>query len=112
MHFTRGTPVFLALAALLTGGSPPAQAHPDMPRTEAAKILAPDLGCGTAPATLPGRTAEPRRQGAQPRRPLDRGADAEQPPTLRRAYYTCTRTPLNAMPIGAGWLAVGPILRG
>lgn len=111
MHFTRVTSLLMALAAtaLLTGGSPPAQARPEVSRTEAAKILAPDLGCGTTPATLLGRTAAPQRRSAQP---LHRQEEAEPLPTLRRAFYTCTRTPMNATPIGAGWLAIGPILRG
>jgi hypothetical protein len=99
----------LAAAGLMFASALPANAQVPMPFIEASAILAPDLGCGTALAALLGQTAarRPKTQLLSRHR-----TESEPPPTLRHAYYTCTRTPLNAMPIGAGWLAVGPIRRG
>jgi hypothetical protein len=87
--------------------------------------LAPEPGCsaaGEAPAALrPGlvradRAARPaprRRQGAARRSPPPSPPLAEElSPKAMRAFYTCATPRMRAVPVGRGWLAVGPVQRG
>ncbi len=102
--------LFAAGLALPTpGGAAP-------PEIEAPSLVSPGLGCGAAPSStaLLGRVAAQRhRQQAQrgQRRQAEAAPAAEPVPSLAHAFYTCAAMPLTAMPVGTGWLAVGPIRR-
>lgn len=66
-----------------------------------------------APRSHGPRQATPRPQHRRhaevpPPRPAE---PAEAQPSLSHAYFTCSTTPLVAIPVGAGWLAVGPMRR-
>lgn len=90
---------------------------------QAPALVTPNFGCGAAPTaaalfnTVAARRspAPHRSQGRQQARtkrqspPAPRQADPE--PRLSQAYFTCSSTPLIALPVGAGWLAVGPLRR-
>ncbi len=106
--------LFAALAAYPSIGD---AAPPDL---HAPSLVAPSLGCGAAPssASLLGRVAAHRQRHQPSRRHRQHRAEArpapaaEEPvPSLSPAFYTCAATPLIAMPVGTGWLAVGPIRR-
>ena len=76
-------------------------------------LLSPGLGCGqdqgAAGAGLLARVRQPRQRAAAPVAPP---AEEEGPALLLHAFYACAgRTP-GPVPMGAGWLAVGPVRRG
>ena len=116
MDFPRSASLqrLLGTLALLLVLALPSAGQAGMAESGALAVLAPGLGCGTAPAVLLGRISAQRPQRPRQHRDGRRQAEAtpaEPLPTLRRAYYTCTATPLTAVPVGAGWLAVGPLRR-
>lgn len=104
------------IAALLAFPSNGDAAPPDI---QAPSLVAPSLGCGAAPGTasLLGRVAahrhrhQPHRRHRQHRAEASPAPAAEPMPSLNPAFYTCAATPLTAMPVGTGWLAIGPIRR-
>jgi hypothetical protein len=118
MDFPQGPSLCRAFAAavMVLGCAVPMSAGARMLEWEALAVLVPEPGCGTAPTVLLGRVAAHRPSHTGRHRPGRQQAEvapATEPlPSLRRAYYTCTSTPLTAMPAGAGWLAVGPVRRG
>lgn len=129
----------LLAVTLSLGASLPAAAGPTEPELQAPALVAPSLGCGASPATaalfiqaaLPhadrrSRQAAPPRPGARQAAPRpqrrhhaepQRRRHAESPPaqpaeaqpSLSQAYFTCSTSPLVAMPVGGGWMAVGPL---
>lgn len=107
----------IGTAGLVLGIVLPASAGEAMVEMQAPALVAPSLGCGAAPATAALFTQvaqrKPRQHTAR-RAPGRHNAEAvpEVPadpvPRLSHAYFTCSSTPLVALPVGAGWLAVGP----
>lgn len=97
-----------ALAILLAGLALPGNAGADPGQ------LAAPAGCGISNgwsvAVRPSLVRSDAARPAAPRRPGLVPA-AEPPPALRHAFYSCTVQPTLAVPVGAGWLAVGPVLR-
>lgn len=95
----------------------PAGAGESQVELQAPALVAPSLGCGAVPATAALYTTVAHRkprQHATRRTPRPDHAEAapEAPadpvPSLSHAYFTCSTTPLLALPVGAGWLAIGP----
>ena len=99
-----------------------------MPEIEAPSLVAPGLGCGAVPAAnalysqvalrrqrprqSPVRRAEAARSSTPRAAPREAPREASEPlPSLSNAFYTCAATPWTAQPVGAGWLAVGPVRR-
>ncbi|SDB70106.1 hypothetical protein SAMN02927895_03661 [Belnapia rosea] len=109
----------LPLALLAAGCILSPSAHAAPPELEAPSLVSPSLGCGASPAAnvLLGRVAMQRHQNrARPRRPhrrnhIEAAPVAEPVASLSQAFYTCATTPLFAIPVGTGWLAVGPVRR-
>jgi len=107
----------LALIAALAGFPSAGDAAP--PDIQAPSLVSPSLGCGatSSTASLLGRVAahhhrhRPSRRHRQHRAEASPAPAAEPVPSLSQAFYTCAATPLIAMPVGTGWLAVGPIRR-
>ena len=106
-----------ATAGLILGIALPAGAGEAQVELQAPALVAPSLGCGAAPATaaLFTRVAQrkPRQHSSRrvPRRHHAEAAPAvpaDPEPSLSHAYFTCSTTPLVALPVGAGWLAIGP----
>ncbi|MFC7692653.1 hypothetical protein ACFQY5_26810 [Paeniroseomonas aquatica] len=60
---------------------------------------------GRRPSAARGASTPGPRDG--PRLP----PQADPQPSLSQAYFTCSSTPLIAVPVGTGWLAVGPLRR-
>ena len=112
---------YASLAVLVAGLALPSSAD--------ALSLSPDHlatgpGCGVADGTMtrarpglvrsdrPARVAPRQRQAAPaPAKPVPE-MPGEAPATARHAFYTCTSAPLFAVPVGSGWLAVGPLRSG
>jgi hypothetical protein len=109
----------IPLALLAAGLAFPATSDAAPPDIQAPSLVSPSLGCGAAPssASLLGRVAMRRHRQQAPHRQRRDQAEAspapaaEPVPSLSQAFYTCAATPLSAMPVGTGWLAVGPIRR-
>jgi hypothetical protein len=107
----------LPLAFLGAGLAFPTPGGAAPPEIETPALVSPSLGCGAAPTstTLLGRVAMQRHRQHAPRRTRRHHAEAapaaEPMPSLAHAFYTCAAMPLTAMPVGIGWLAVGPIRR-
>ena len=102
----------LALGIVLPAGAGEAQVE-----LQAPALVAPSLGCGAVPATAALFTTvahrKPRQHASRsgPRRQHAEAAPkapADPVPSLSHAYFTCSTTPLVALPVGAGWMAVGP----
>ena len=104
----------VAAAVVMIGCTLPLSAGARMLEWEALAVLVPGLGCGTAPTMLLGRIAaqHPVKRNRPNGRDAAAAPAAEPPPSLRHAYYICTARPLTALPVGEGWLAVGPARRG
>jgi hypothetical protein len=107
----------IGTAGLVLGIVLPAGAGEAQVELQAPALVAPSLGCGAAPATAALFTQvaqrKPRQHSARraPRRHHAEAtpeAPADPVPSLSHAYFTCSSTPLVALPVGAGWLAVGP----
>jgi hypothetical protein len=107
----------IPLALLAAGLAFPSVGDAAPPEIQAPSLVSPSLGCGAAPssASLLGRVAMHRHRQQPPRRHRRHQAEAspaaEPAPSLSQAFYTCAATPLTAMPVGTGWLAVGPVRR-
>ncbi len=105
----------LPLAFLGAGLAFPTPGGAAPPEIETPSLVSPSLGCGAAPTStaLLGRVAaqrqQPQRRGR--REQATPAPAAESLPSLAHAFYTCATMPLTAMPVGTGWLAVGPIRR-
>ena len=107
----------IGTAGLVLGIVLPAGAGEAQVELQAPALVAPSLGCGAAPATAALFTQvaqrKPRQHSARraPRRhqaEAGPAVPADPVPSLSHAYFTCSSTPLVALPVGAGWLAVGP----
>jgi hypothetical protein len=113
----------IALLVLGTGLLPLGAATAAEPGSGlAAALRGPGLGCAPAESTtgtsLLGRVRHARRapqRAAKPRPPMEAaaapGTAVGEPAHLLRAFYTCAGTARAPMPVGAGWLAVGPVRR-
>lgn len=110
----------IGAAGLALGIILPAAAGEAQVELQAPALVAPSLGCGAAPATAALFTKVAQRKPRQdstrraPRRPHAEAAPqapADPVPSLSHAYFTCSTLPLVAVPVGAGWLAVGPLRR-
>jgi hypothetical protein len=66
--------------------------------------LAPVPGCGLAGGVPVAKPPPPPHGRGAPR------AAEEPPATVMHAFYTCTTRP--PLPVGHGWVAVGPVRRG
>lgn len=81
-------------------------------------LLPPGLGCGqdqgAVGASLLARVrGNGRRSAKAPALATPRPAMPEEPPALfLHAFYTCAATAPAPVPMGAGWLAVGPVRQG
>ncbi|WP_043363355.1 hypothetical protein [Belnapia sp. F-4-1] len=109
----------LPLAILAAGFALPSAGIAAPPEIAAPSLVSPGLGCGAAPGStaLLGRVAAQRHRQHPPRRQRRHQAEAAPAPEaepaagLAHAFYTCAAMPLTAMPVGTGWLAVGPVRR-
>lgn len=109
----------LPLVLLAAGLAYPTTGNAAPPDIQAPSLVSPSLGCGAVPssASLLGRVSVQRQRQQASRRHRRQQAEAspapaaEPAPSLSQAFYTCAATPLTAMPVGTGWLAVGPIRR-
>ncbi|MBL6076970.1 hypothetical protein JMJ56_03065 [Belnapia sp. T18] len=107
----------LPLAVLAAGFAFPSPGRAAPPEIAAPSLVSPGLGCGASPSStaLLGRVAVQRQRQHPPRRHRRHQAEAapaaEPAAGLAHAFYTCAAMPLTAMPVGTGWLAVGPVRR-
>ncbi len=105
------------LGLLAAGLALPTPGSAAPPEIEAPSLVSPSLGCGAAPTStaLLGRVAaqrqQPQRRGRRQQAAPAPAPAVESLPSLAHAFYTCATMPLTAMPVGTGWLAVGPIRR-
>ncbi|MDN3566841.1 hypothetical protein QWZ14_20890 [Paeniroseomonas aquatica] len=124
MDFHRGNWFCRTLGAvgLALGVALPAGAGEPQLDVQAPALVAPSFGCGAAPTTAalfntvaahrPTAQRRARRQHAgAARRAPPAPPQADPQPSLSQAYFTCSSTPLIAVPVGTGWLAVGPLRR-
>ena len=116
MDFLRGNWFFrdLASAGLVLGIVLPAGAGEVSQDVQASAFIAPS--CSVAPKTaMRFKIVAHRRELAYRRATPRQQALAERPsepqPSFSQAYFTCSTKPLTALPVGAGWLAVGPVRR-
>ena len=75
-------------------------------------LLSPRLGCGqdqgAVGASLLARVRHPGKRGTK----VPEASAEEMPAVFLHAFYTCAAAAPAPVPIGAGWLAAGPVRRG